>query len=349
MSGERAPVIADAELIDQIRDGFGVAVTSLSRVAGGADDTAVVWRAVAADGVSYAVKQSQGGMAAGLLTSAHLARRGVRGVPSPLPDRSGQPWSSRAGWQLSLTPWVAGQRVIEHGMDEPGWRSFGALLATVHAVDVPSRLAQQLPVEDYQPGAVSTVRTLDARVRDRAVGATGGGPEPDALTRGVIQAWLGAADKIAVLADRADTLGRDLRDRSASNVLCHADAHIGNLVVEDAGQVWLVDWDGAVLAPRERDLMFVLGGVLADFPISREQRSWFVDGYGRVDVEPTRLAYHLCSRAVEDIVGWTVPVLDDRGRLPRERGEALAIFGGLLSPDGIVEVALSSLRRLSSR
>lgn len=337
-----------AGLTDQVRKGFGVEVMSLSRVTGGADVAAAVWRAVAPDGASYAVKLSHGGMTAGLLASAHLATRGVRGVPAPLRARSGRPWTGRDGAQLSLTPWVAGRRGIEQGMAAQEWRSFGALMATVHAVDVPGRLAALLPAEPYLPAAASTVRTLDAQVRDRAQSEPAGNPNPaDDLTCALLDGWLTAADRIATLVEQAEVLGRNLRDRPAPNVLCHGDAHLGNVLTDGDGQVWLIDWDGAVLAPSERDLMFVVGGVLADAPVSPEQRSWFFDGYGRVDVDPTRLAYYMCTRALEDIAGWAADVLDDRRRSPRERADALAIFSGLLSSNGIVELALSSLRRLS--
>jgi spectinomycin phosphotransferase len=43
-------------------------------------------------------------------------------------------------------------------------------------------------------------------------------------------------------------------------------------------ELWLLDWDGVVVAPRERDLMFVVDGVLADAPVTAEQQSWFFDG-----------------------------------------------------------------------
>lgn len=333
----------DAELRGWLREDFGVEAVSLSRMAGGADATAAVWRAVDTDGAAYAAKLSRSEMAAGLRATAHLVAAGVRGVPAPLPARSGKPWSHHDGAQLCLTPWVAGRRGAEPGMDAEQWRSFGRLLAEVHAADVPSRLRAELPVEDYRPVAASTVRVLDARVREAAAGGSGPTDPTGALVAALVHDWRTAADRIATLTDRVEDLGRDLRSRRADTVLTHGDAHAYNVVIEADGQVWLIDWDGAMVASRERDLVFVVGGVLADQPVSREQQSEFFAGYGRVDVDPMRLAYHLCLRALEDLGGWATDVLDS-DRTLRDRADAVTIFCGLVSPTGIVEQAMSSLR-----
>lgn len=343
--GDQAATDADAKLPGWLREDFGVEVVSLSRVAGGADTTAAVWRAVDGGGRSYAVKLSRSELSAGLRATAHLATAGVLGVPAPLPARSGKPWSRHDGAQLSLTPWVAGRRGAEPGMEAEQWRSFGRLLADVHAADVPSRLRAQLPVEDYRPAAESTVRAVDALVRQAAACGSGGTEPTDDLVAPLIHDWRTAADRIAMLTDRAGALGRELRGRQAQTVLTHGDAHAFNVLVAADGQVWLIDWDGAMVASRERDLVFVVGGVLADHPVSPEQQSEFFAGYGRVDLDPARLAYHLCLRALEDVGGWASDVLDSGGTL-RARADALAIFRGLLSPTGIAERAVSSLRKL---
>jgi len=35
----------------------------------------------------------------------------------------------------------------------------------------------------------------------------------------------------------------------AGTVVCHCDAHIGNVLISDDGDVWLLDWDEVVRAP----------------------------------------------------------------------------------------------------
>lgn len=129
-------------------------------------------------------------------------------------------------------------------------------------------------------------------------------------------------------------------------MLCHGDAHTANLLVDNDDQVWLLDWDEAVLAPRERDLMFVLDGVLADRLVAPLEQSWFFDGSGAVEVDPALLAYYRCSWAVQDIAGFAGRVLDGDQSWTQERAEALTLFQSLLTPTGIVELALRSLHEV---
>jgi spectinomycin phosphotransferase len=112
-------------------------------------------------------------------------------------------------------------------------------------------------------------------------------------------------------------------------------------------RVWLIDWDDAVLAPRERDLMFVIGGVLAFAPVSPEEQSWFFDGYRVADLDPARLAYYRCTRALEDLVYPAAHVVDVHRYTGQERADALSIIRGVLSPTGLVSLALSSVRDLA--
>ena len=53
-------------------------------------------------------------------------------------------------------------------------------------------------------------------------------------------------------------LGYDLRRRELSYVLCHGDIHEDNILLADSGRKYIIDWDNAILAPKERDL-FLFG------------------------------------------------------------------------------------------
>ncbi len=325
-----------------IREDFGIALTSVDKVDHGGDEAADLWRCVTLDGRAYAVKLSGGGTPGGLIVSAHLAARGVRGVVGPTPTRDGSLWSERENRRLSVVPWVSDDRALNGGLDTSHWTSFGDLLARVHASSVPDPIAVVVPREDHtHERMAATVR----RVND--VIDTGGIERfrSDDLMAALVNEWCAAADQLRVLVESADALASEVRGRRVSDVLCHGDPHLGNMLFGPDGQVWLIDWDDAILAPRERDLMFVLdGGVLANAAVSSQEQAWFFDGYGAFDVDSALVAYYRCTRALVDVADPAIQIL--QGSNDAKRAVALSIVRGVLSDAGLVQVALASLRAL---
>lgn len=334
---ERGGDGVDERLAGWVAADFGLTVVSAVPVGYGADATAELWRATTTDGGEYAVKLSGGGTPAGLVVTARLARRGVPGIVAPRVSREGGVCTVHQGRRLSVVPWVSDERALAGGMRPAHWRAYGEVLAATHAVAVTDQLAG-LPGEDHTHTAVgAATREMDRRLRaadDRTV---------DRWTRAVAGRWRKAADDLTTLLDRVDRLGAELRACPADLVVCHGDPHLGNLLLGGDGQVWLIDWDDAVLAPRERDLLFVLDGVLAFAPVTPAEQAAFFEGYGPAQPDPVRLAYHLGVRALDDMSSWAGDVADVE-RPEADRVRALRIVDGLLSPVGLVSLARRALR-----
>lgn len=80
--------------------------------------------------------------------------------------------------------------------------------------------------------------------------------------------------------------------------------------------------------------------------MTSQEQSWFFAGYGPADLDPVRLAYYRCTRALEDLVDWALQALDVDRYSASDRADALSIVRGVLSPTGLARLALSSLRDL---
>jgi spectinomycin phosphotransferase len=201
--------------------------------------------------------------------------------------------------------WVSDNRALGGGMSPGHWASYGALLAKVHATAVTDGLAKLLPRENHTHERVaSIVRALESWLHMSVDEPAGVGGPADHLVRALTGEWCAAAGLVSTLLEQADGLGRELRTRRTPSVVCHGDPHLGNVLIGADERVWLIDWDDAVLAPRERDLMFVIGGVLAFAPVSPEEQSWFFDGYGVADLDPARPSSRGPSRLAPDTRCW---------------------------------------------
>ncbi|MFG1840627.1 phosphotransferase enzyme family protein [Micromonospora sp. NPDC049175] len=331
------------QVAEWVRANFGLRLTSMERVTHGADEHARLWLTSTADGARYAVKLSGGGTAAGLAVPAYLARQGVPGIAAPLRTRDGDLSVDHDGHRLSVVPWVSDQRALDGPMTDAHWQAYGEVLAAVHAVPVTDELSRLLPSGGAAyPSIVAATRAMAERLRD---------PDP-ADPAGPVLAelaavWSTAADRVRALTGEVERGAASLRDGPAP-VLCHGDPHLGNLLLGAGGRVWLIDWDDAVLAPPECDLMFVRGGVRAFAPVTAGQQRAVLTGYGPADIDPARLAWFLAVRALDDLSDWTRQALDPNAEAP-DRDRAARIVRGLVSPVGLVTLADAALRDLEHR
>jgi spectinomycin phosphotransferase len=112
------------------------------------------------------------------------------------------------------------------------------------------------------------------------------------------------------------------------------------VLISDTGtgtRLRVIDWDEPVLAPKERDLMFVGAGIGDRWNRPREAEL-FYQGYGPADVDPAAVAYYRYERIVVDVVLFCQEIL-----LPRapaaDRERALAKLAGGFGPGSVVEIA----------
>jgi spectinomycin phosphotransferase len=272
---------------------YDLHVSAITFLPLGYDLNAAVYKVVAEDGTEYFLKIRFGPVReSGLLIPWALSKRGIRNVLAPLPTRSSELWCSCAGSSLVLYPFIAGENAMIAGMNDEQWREFGATLRAVHSSGLAEEFRSRLPTETFAlPSGALVSRILnltDTTEFENAVAAQ------------FATFWREHAARIRQMLLRAEALGRQLQFRPFDFVLCHTDIHAANILVGDDGQIHLIDWDGPLIAPRERDLLFVVGSIIARAVKPREEELFF-DGYGPVDIDPEALIYYRYERIVEDL------------------------------------------------
>jgi spectinomycin phosphotransferase len=266
---------------------FGLDVVELTPVAYGADVAAQVWEASTATN-TYAVKWSGAGTNTGHQVAAFLADSGLAGVPELIRTTEGGLWSVHAKKRLTITPWISGIRAAQSGLTDEQWAEYGALIRRVHDSEPPHRLRDALPKHSH-----IDVRTpaIAEEVRSRLE-----------TPEGEVQEELAAVWK-----EHEHVITDLLTNRppppSGPRVVCHGDPHLGNVLVDE--QLHLIDWDDVILAPREQDLMFMLGGMGDVGPTAAKQLDAFLAGYGPHVLDQDAVRYYRHVRAFEDVIGWS--------------------------------------------
>jgi len=123
-------------------------------------------------------------------------------------------------------------------------------------------------------------------------------------------------------------------------LLCHSDLHGGNVLVDGNNTIYIIDWDEPILAPKERDLMFMGGGVGNVWNDSDEEVI-FYKGYGKTEVNKTILTYYRHERIVEDIAefGQNLLLTMDGGE---GRLQSYQHFMAMFEPNGVVDIAFKT-------
>jgi aminoglycoside phosphotransferase (APT) family kinase protein len=217
-------------------------------------------------------------------------------VPRPRSTQTGELWCWLDGLRLAVFEFIDGQPLSDQDLRVPEVvRQTARLIAAVHAAT--PALAVPVPfVERFEVWAEGLHRCLAKLQPDIS------GDELRGEARALVWPQRGA---LLAMQERLLTLGAAARSRPTERVLCHGDLIGDNLLADRSGRLWAVDWDGAVLAPRERDLALFAGQGFERFLDDYEVDS------GMQDLDPDLVAFFLLRRNLDDLVDWLGAVLSE--------------------------------------
>jgi spectinomycin phosphotransferase len=329
------PDLAGAAIAAALRAAFGLDEPRLTFLPIGNDAASWSYRVDAA-GAAWFLKVRAGADAApGAEVPGYLHRHGVPNVLAPRTAGDGAAAVAVDGFTLALYPMLDAAPGATAGLSPEQWRELGAALARVHATPLTPELTGMVGRESFRPSRRELVPAIEALVA---------GAPRDRLAAELGAFWLARRDAIRALLGRADELGRRLAAERFPQVLCHADFHTYNVLVDAERRPWIVDWDEAVVAPRERDLMFVIGGIGLGLVRPSDTAS-FLQGYGEAPVDGRLLTYYRVAWAVQDIAAYGEQALMDPGAGEDNRRAAVEGFMSLFEPGNIVDIATASADR----
>jgi spectinomycin phosphotransferase len=330
------PDLSEATMITAVRDHYGIPLESVTFIPLGCDSAAWAFRAETEGGDTYFLKVRKGvPNPVSLIVPHYLHERGVQQVAAPFRTRSQGLWADAGEFALILYPFIDGDSGTERGLNEAQWRAYGAVLRQVHDTTPAPVLTGQMRREAFVPDWAEAARRVDAHVSSQR--------PADPIEHELAAFWLQRQGEIRALVARATELGDQLRAAGLPFVLCHADVHTWNVMVDTADRLWIVDWDETMLAPKERDLMFVVGGIGAGL-VQPHEEAWFLQGYGPASIDPLALAYYRYNWAIGDIGTYAEQVflMPDTGVITKRNAvqAVISCFG----PGNIVDLAYAAGR-----
>jgi spectinomycin phosphotransferase len=332
------PDLEDSKIVSCLHAAYGLDVDEITFLPLGNDVNTAVYRAVSHDAAPYFVKLRSGEFDDVIAAIPKLLHdQGISQVIAPLTTQSGALWTLVDGFKLTLYPFVEGRNGYKVKMTDEQWAELGHTLKAIHTVNVPPALESRIPHETYGAYWRDTVKGFQRQAEAMTF--------TDPISAALADLLKAQQAVVNTLVRRAERLGAVLQARLLPLVLCHADIHAANVLIDASGKLYIVDWDTLVFAPKERDLMFPGGGQYSGDHTAAEEETLFYRGYGQTDIDYAALAYYRYERIVEDVASYCQEIWSTEGD-GQDRARGLRILSGQFMPDGVIHDAYSTEKHL---
>ena len=258
---------------------------------------------------------------------------GIKQVISPLVSQTGQLWASLESFKAILYPYVEGYNGVEVKLSDQQWIEFGATMKKLHSTNIPNSIINNVPRETFSSKWRETVKAFLMRIENEVF------EEPVAVKMALF--LKSKSSEILNLVERAEKLAITIQKQPLEYILCHADIHGWNLIVDKERALYIVDWDTLIFAPKERDLMFVGAGIWDSGRSATEEESLFYQGYGQTKINQDAICYYRFERIIQDIGDYCEYIfLSDEGG--DDRMQCFEHLQPVFLPNGAIERACQS-------
>lgn len=330
------PDIPNEKIIVCLAEQYGLQIVQVTFLPLGADLNTTVYQVDAADRTSYFLKLRRGDFDEAAVTfPKFLFDQGLTQIIAPLPTKTAQLWAKFTDFTMILYPFIVGENGYEVKPNERHWSELGTVLKQMHTAKVPVSITRHIRQETYD----SHWRDIVTETLPRLERTTFSDPGATQLAAS-LQA---KQDAILDLIRQAERLANLLQIQSSDAIVCHADIHAGNIFIDADGAFYLVDWDTLVLAPKERDLMYIGGALMGGWYTPEEEERLFYPTYGPTEIDPVPMAYYRYERIIEDIAVYCQQLFGSEDSMGREDlAQCVEYFSSDFRPNGVVEVAYQS-------
>ena len=261
----------------------------------------------------------------------------------PLIDRSEQSVVDIGNFGLILYPYITGSSLMESKKTDHQNASLreeiGSIVAHLHTlVKGNENRPFNLPKEDF-----TNFQTECQLIIYPDQGPSSDNQNNDMLVDKLTNFIQARQSELRNLIEVATRLGSNLRRSDLSYVLCHGDIHEDNILLVDSSKKYIIDWDNAILAPKERDLFFF------------DKNKDYLTGYFRnldeprsispLSVDPYVIDYYVLEWALQEIYDYGNRILFDTKFDQDGRLDAWQQFQILFDTNRDVDLALRLARK----
>jgi len=279
------PRIPEERLRACLEEQYDLYPVTLEFLPRGRDYNAGVYRVVS-EGTAYLLKVTSRSLyEPSCLVPHYLRDQGITSVVAPVPTKSQALWTKLLDWTVIVYPFIEGDTSLT-GMTNAQWKEVGSIFKRIHRAPLSPEGFSSVRKETFDPTEYARwIRAFESQHLQQRLGGSGSWSALRA-------SWMAHQSTIHTGLTSLEKLAEVLRTRPFPYVICHADLHPANLLRDGAGHVFVIDWDEVMLAPKERDFIF----------IREPQAAAFWEGYGQAEIDWISLTYYRWERVVQDLI-----------------------------------------------
>jgi spectinomycin phosphotransferase len=279
---------------------YGLEIDSFKKLKLGADKNTHAYK-VGNDKTEYFLKIRSGCFNELSIEIQNLLakEKNIGNVIKPIETLDGKSYINYSSFYICLYPFIKGKNCWNCNFSKDQWNIFGKVLYTIHNTDLSNNILNKLPKENYNSRSRGYVYNIINKIEGRN----------KMLIREYVDFLLKRKDTINKIISEAENKSKEIKMSLPDNCLCHGDLHAGNIMVTEDDKLFFVDWDTIIYAPKERDLMFIGGGIGNKWN-TPEEINCFYNGYKNNKINGKILSYYRFERIIEDIEEYDYQIID---------------------------------------
>ena len=323
------PNLSDAKILTCLNASFGIQAEKLEFLPIGNDSSAWVYR-VESDLQDYFLKVRKGALKMAMLEAPHyLQQQGIQNIVAPIETATGDLYAPFEDFSLILYPLIDGTSAWGLTLTDAQWQAWGKIMRQIHSTSISDDMANILPRETFVSKWDEMFNRVDALIQKQAF--------DDPIQWQTAALWKQKHDIIHHSYQRLVALGKQLQAQEHQFMICHADIHQANIMIDGQGQIQIVDWDEVIIAPKERDLMFFV-----EDGHSSQKVIAFMQGYGEVDVNQIALSYYRYEWVVQEYGDYGERIFFNDELSEIEKQASFDEFKQLFDAGDVVDLAIRS-------
>lgn len=216
---------------------------------------------------------------------------GIKNIVHPIKTKANKLSISLGKNILVLFEYIKGNTWAEKQLSKEKFEKLGKILAQIHLSK--NKIGAYPVKEDFTNPFTNNFKNIYSAMKKF--------DNPSIYQKELIEIYKKYEDKFIREFEELEATGNKLKKSNNEFVNCHGEPSPGNVMVSESGEIYLVDWDSPLFAPKEKDLLFF------------DKFSWVFEGYGEIskdaEINTDARKYYTHLWNLGEIVDWARRVL----------------------------------------